>query len=245
MEGLEKAFDRLLETIFEWLPLFLGALVLLVIGIMVAGFVRRLIRGFLSRFNLDDHVRTAAGGTVINRAVPSPTNLIAGATYWLVVLGAASLAASVLGIEALDRFIAAIYGYIPQVIAAVLIFLVASALAGGAVTLVKNTMGDTPTGKLIESIVPVIILGIATFMILNQLGIATAIVTITYAALIGSVALGSALAFGLGGQDVAARMLEETYQKGQESKEQVKRDARVGKERGKRHLERAKNKAKA
>jgi hypothetical protein len=243
MESLEKAFERLLETIFAWLPLFLGALVLLLVGIMVAGFVRRLIANFLTRFNLDQHIRTAAGGTIIQRAVPSPSSLIAGAAYWLVFLGAASLAASVLGIEALDRFIAAVYGYIPQVIAAVLIFLVASALAGGAVTLVKNTMGDTPTGKLVESIAPVMILGIATFMILNQLGIATAIVTITYAALIGSVALGSALAFGLGGQDVAARMLEDTYQKGLESKEQAKRDAKLGKERGKRHAERLKNRA--
>ncbi len=61
-------------------------------------------------------------------------------------------------------------------------------------------------------------------MILNQLMIAPAIVTITYAALIGSVALGAALAFGLGGREVAARMLEGAYEKGQESKEQLKQD---------------------
>jgi len=42
-------------------------------------------------------------------------------------------------------------------------------------------------------------------------------VTVTYAALIGAVALGSALAFGLGGRDVAAKMLSDAYQKGQEN----------------------------
>jgi hypothetical protein len=58
-------------------------------------------------------------------------------------------------------------------------------------------------------------MGIAVFMVLNQLRIATDIVTITYAALMGAVALGAALAFGLGGRDVASRMLEEAYRRGQ------------------------------
>ncbi|HEY2054106.1 MAG TPA: hypothetical protein VGH14_09245 [Solirubrobacterales bacterium] len=53
------------------------------------------------------------------------------------------------------------------------------------------------------------------FMILNQLRIAPQIVVITYASLMGAVALGAALAFGLGGRDVAARMLEDAYRRGQ------------------------------
>lgn len=243
MERLQKAFDKLLEVTFAWLPLLIGALVILIIGLMVASIMRRLVRTFLDKVRLDAQVSNAAGGTIIQRAIPSPTNLISTIVYWLVFLGAASLAASVLGIDALDRFIAAIYGYIPQVIAAVLIFLVASAVAAGAVTLIKNTMGETPTGRLLETTVPVIILGIATFMILNQLGIATAIVTITYAALIGSVALGSALAFGLGGRDVAARLLEETYRKGLESKDQIKHDLHIGKERTKKQARNIRNSA--
>jgi hypothetical protein len=63
------------------------------------------------------------------------------------------------------------------------------------------------------------VLAIAVFMALNQLKIATEIVTITYAALLGSLALGSALAFGLGGRDVASRMLEDTYRRGKLERE--------------------------
>ena len=61
-------------------------------------------------------------------------------------------------------------------------------------------------------------MAIAVFMILNQLRIATDIVTITYAALMGAVALGMALAFGLGGRDVASRMLEEAYARGRQGR---------------------------
>ena len=74
-------------------------------------------------------------------------------------------------------------------------------------------------------------MSIATFMILTELGIAEQIVLITYAALMGAVALGAALAFGLGGRDVASRMLEDAYRKGQESRGDIRRDFEVGKQR--------------
>ena len=96
--------------------------------------------------------------------------------------------------------------------------MVAGAIAAAIGGLVARTMGDTPTGKVVGSVVPVLVMAIATFMILNQLQIATEIVTITYAALIGGVFLAMALAFGLGGRTVAQRMLEDAYDKGQENK---------------------------
>ena len=75
-------------------------------------------------------------------------------------------------------------------------------------------------------------MAIATFMILDQLKIANNIVVITYAALMGAIALGLALAFGLGGRDVAGRLLETAYAKGQEVKDDVRRDVGQGVERG-------------
>ena len=100
-------------------------------------------------------------------------------------------------------------------IAAILILVLAVPIAGGLAKLADRAFGDTPTGKLMTTAAPALVMGIAVFMVLNQLRIATDIVTITYAALMGAVALGAALAFGLGGRDVASRMLEEAYRRGQ------------------------------
>jgi hypothetical protein len=100
-------------------------------------------------------------------------------------------------------------------------------------------MGDTPTGKLVGAVVPILVMGIATFMILDQLGIAPQIVTITYAALMGSAALGLALAFGLGGRQLAGDILRDAYNKGDEKKEDAKRDLEKGKERGEQQAQRA------
>jgi hypothetical protein len=104
-------------------------------------------------------------------------------------------------------------------------------------------MGDTPTGKVVGSVVPVLVMAIATFMILNQLQIAPEIVTITYGALIGGVFLAMALAFGLGGREVAGQMLGDAYDKGREQRGQVRRDMEVGKERGKQDALSVKDKA--
>lgn len=159
------------------------------------------------------------------------------------MIAAISLAVSVLGIPALTAFIFAIYAYIPNVIAALLIFLVASAITAALDGIINRVMGDTPTGKLLEVLIPFIVLGIAVFMILDQLKIAPAIVNITYTALMGSVALGLALAFGLGGRDVAAKILDAAYQKGLESAKQVKQDVKVAKKRGANEAKKAREKS--
>ena len=124
-----------------------------------------------------------------------------------------------------------------------IIFVVAGAVAGAVAALVAKTMGDTPTGKLVASIAPLLIMAIATFMILNQLQIAPAIVTITYAVLLGSLGLGMALAFGLGGRETAAQLVSGAYDKGQEQKGQVQRDMQLGKQRGQQQAEQAKDNA--
>ena len=182
-------------------------------------------------------------GEWISRATSSPSRLLGRLVFWALFLGAAALAVSVLGIDALTDFMGRIFLYLPNVIAAIAIFLVAGLVAGAVAALVERTMGETPTGRILRTVVPGLIMAIALFMILEQLEIAPEIVRITYAALIGALALAAALAFGLGGRDVAARMLEGAYQRGQESREQVRRDVQQGRERAKEEVSKAREAA--
>lgn len=224
----KKFLNDFIETIVGGLPAFLGALVILIIGYFVGKGLAAAVHRLLVGIRLDQRLHTGHGGNIIQRAFPSPTNLLAKLTFWVVFLFGLSIAVSVLGIPVLVDFVRAIYGYLPNVIAAILIFLVASAVAAGIATVVHNIMGDTPTGKAVASAAPAVIMGIAIFMILNQLRIAPQIVTITYAALIGSAALASALAFGLGGRDVAGKVLGDMYEQGQRHKGQVAQDVTKG-----------------
>ena len=233
------------EGVFDFIPNLIGFLVVLVIGYFVAKIVAGAISRLLARSGLDRTLMEGQGGRYISKLTESPSWVLGRIAFWAILLGVIALAVSVLGIAALTAFVGAILAYVPNVIAALLIFLVAGAIAAGVGALVTRTMGDTPTGKVLATVVPGLVMAIAIFMILNQLKIAPAIVTITYAALIGALALAAALAFGLGGRDVAARMLEGAYVKGQEQREQVRRDVEIGKDRGSRQLAEAKEKAEA
>jgi Conserved TM helix len=234
-----------LNSFFEFLPRLIGFLIVLFIGYIVARIVKGVLGKLLGRVGLDKAMHSGSTGSYVNRVAPdfSPTSLIASLAFWFLFLGALAIAVSQLGIPALNNFVQAIGAYIPNIIAAVLIFVLAGVIAAAVGGLVARTMGDTPTGKVVGSVVPVLVMAIATFMILNQLRIAPEIVTITYAALIGGVFLAMALAFGLGGRGVAARMLEDAYDKGREQRGQVEQDMQTGKERGRRDAERAKQEA--
>jgi hypothetical protein len=231
------------EEFFAFLPNLIGFLLILIIGYFVAKVIAGVIRKLLHRGGLDRAATQGQGGRYVSKVTDSPSRLLGQFAFWALFLGVIALAVSVLGIDALTDFVGAIFAYIPNVIAALLIFLVAGAIATAVAALVARTMGDTPTGKIVASVAPVLIMAIAVFMILDQLKIAEDIVQITYMALIFGLALALALAFGLGGRDVAARMLEGAYEKGQESRTQVRRDVEKGREQARQDLERAKGAA--
>lgn len=226
-DSAERGFD----TFFAWLPGLIGALVILILGYFIAKIVGRLLAGGLARAGLDRTMLEGKTGEWVRKLTASPSHLIGTLAFWAIFLGAISLAATALGIDALTAFVASVYSYLPNVIAAVLIFLVAGAVAAGVSALATRFMGDTPTGRIVATAAPILVMTIATFMILDQLKIAEDIVVITYAALLGSVALGAALAFGLGGRDVAAEMLRGAYVKGQAATDQAKRDLETGRRR--------------
>ena len=227
---VSESIQRMLTEFFAFIPELLAGIAILIIGYIVAKVIGNLVGRALGRAGLDRNLLSGQTGDWIKRVTSSPSRLVGTLAFWAIFLGAISLAVSVLGINALTEFVGAVFAYLPNVIAAVLIFIVAGAIAAGVSALATRFMGDTPTGKVVATAAPILVMTIATFMILDQLKIAEDIVTITYAGLIGAIALASALAFGLGGRDVAARMLEGAYMAGQQNREQIKRDFQQGRE---------------
>jgi hypothetical protein len=236
-----ESFQSGLTRLFDYLPQLIGALLLLVVGYFVAVLLRSIVRKALRRMRFDRALHTSPAGNTISRIVESPSRFVGKLVFWLVFLGFISLAISALNLPALNSFIGAIYSYLPHVIAAVIIFLVASTISGLAVAFVQRVMGRTALSKLLSAVIPSLTMSIAVFMILNELMIAEEIVLITYMALIGAVSLGLALAFGLGGRDVAARLLEQAYDAGRANADTVKRDVTRAKENTKRAASRAAN----
>ncbi len=240
---LGDSVQNALDSFFGFLPNLLGFLIILIVGYVIARIVKGIITKLLQKAGLDKALHSGHSGQYVEKLSPgaSPAKLIGSVVFWLIFVFVLSAAIGALKIPAITAFMNQVLAYLPNVIAAIVIFVIAGAVAGAAGALVVKTMGDTPTGKIIGTAVPALVMGIALFMVLNQLHIAPQIVTITYAALLGAVALGGALAFGLGGRDVARRMLEDAYSKGQDQKDQVKQDVQTGKQRGQEQAETQRN----
>jgi mechanosensitive ion channel-like protein len=222
--SVSDSLQRGLDQLIGFLPRLIGFLIILLIGWLIARAVKALVVKALEGVGLDRALSSGSAGPYVARVMPDarPSQLIGTIAFWFLFLGAIAIAVSQLGIASLDNFVAAIVAYLPNVVVAILIFVVAGALAAAVSGLVSRTLGDTATGKIAATAAPLLIMGIAVFMILDQLRIAPAIVQITYIALVGSVALGSAIAFGLGGREVAARMLEDAYRSGRNGRDEYR-----------------------
>ena len=231
--SISDSLQQGIDAFFGFVPNLIAFLVILIVGYFIAKLVAGIARKGLEKLGLDRALHESDAGQYVERLSPGakPSNGVSRVVFWILFAFVLTAAIGALKIPAVTAFMNQVLAYLPNVIAAIVIFVVAAALAGAAGAAATKLMGDTATGKLVAAIVPTLILVIALFMVLNQLKIAEEIVTITFAALLGSLGLGMALAFGLGGRDVAGRLLEDAYRKGQEERGRVRRDIETGKER--------------
>lgn len=228
--SISDSFSNALDSIIAFLPNLLGFLLLLVIGYVIAKIVAAVIVKLLQKGGLDKHLHESDANRYVEKVLPgaSPSKGIGRVIFFLIFIFFLTSAIGALKIPAVTTFMNQVLAYLPNVIVAIVIFVAAALIAGAVAAGVAQLMGDTPTGKIVATVVPAIVMVIAMFMILNQLKIAEQIVTIAFAATMGALALGLALAFGLGGRGVAERLLEDAYRKGQDNKAQVKADLETG-----------------
>src|SRR3712207_18214 len=137
-----------LNEVLRFLPEFVMAIVILIAGYFIAKMVAGVVWRALQRAGLDRTLHGGQAGGFIQKITSSPSRLLGRVVYRAIFLGAASLAISVLGINALTNLMGEIFAYLPNVLAALLIFVVAGAISAGVATLVTKTMGDTPLGKI-------------------------------------------------------------------------------------------------
>ncbi len=239
--SIGDSFQTALDGFFEFLPRLLGFLVILLVGYIVAKVVATIVRKLLEKLGVDSSLQKSDANQYVEKVMPgaSPSSAVASIVFWIIFVFFLFGAIGALQIPALTTFMNQVLAYLPNILVAAAIFLIAAAISGAIAGAVAKVMGDTPTGKIVASVLPALIMVIALFMILEQLNIAPEIVRIAFAATIGAIALGLALAFGLGGRPVAQRMLEDAYEAGQRNKEQLKADIAAGRERGEQQAQQA------
>jgi len=219
-----------LTTFFEWVPNLIGAVIIIVVGYLVAKGVGLLIRKALEKIGANRLVEKGKGAEWRQRMWPglSPAGIVSKIVFWFIFLIALLLGLSALRVEALTDLLSKIIAYLPNVVVALLILVLAFFIAGGVAAVVRRVMGGTMFGKVVAAAAPAVVVALGFFMALTQLKIATPIVVGTYIAVIGSLALGAALAFGLGGRKTAEDIIDKAYREGKEKLPEIKAEPAKG-----------------
>ncbi len=207
---------EMLIRIMAYLPVLLAALLILVVGWIVAKIIRTIVNGMLKVVRFDTLADKAGISEVLRKGNIKTTarQVISGLVYWLVMIMVLVMVANALGLPKASDVLSSLFAYIPNVIAALLVLVVAMFLASFVSGIVRTVAGNAklPRPQLLAGITRWAIIMFAVTIALAQLGIAAFFVTTTFNIILGGVVLALALAFGLGGKDAAARYLEELNQ---------------------------------
>lgn len=209
-----------ISRIGSYLPQFLGGLILLLIGLVVAAILKEVVLRFLRFLNVEawfGNVTDWFSKVRTDRAVRGSvwTNLAAELVRWTVVILFLVPAAEAWGLPKVTELLNQFLLYVPNVFVAAVVAFIGLVVANLVSQIVKNassTLGST-SSNLLSSVARYALFFFTALIVLNQLGVASDLVRILFTGIVAMIAIAGGLAFGLGGQDTAKRILGELQKK--------------------------------
>jgi hypothetical protein len=197
------------------IPRLLAFAAIIVIGWLIASLIARGIAALLRTMNFNDlAARSGFSGFLLNAGVRTdPSGALAVTGKWFVRLIALIVAFDALGLPAVSQVLQQLLLWLPNVVVAIVILVIAGLVATGLASLVRGATaqaGFTNAG-LLATVTRVAVWGFGIVVAVNQLGIATSLVNTLFMGLVGAVALALGLSFGLGGRDTAAQIVRNWY----------------------------------
>jgi hypothetical protein len=209
--------QQFLNEIAISIPRILGAILILIIGWIIARLLKRgLVKLlYLVKFNyltekagIDKFLKE--GGAKVNSI-----DIIGTLLYWILMLMVIIATLNSLNLTVASTLFNEIMIYLPNIIVAIVILIIGIYLARMVSQITKTSLKGMKekTSELISQIAFVAIIVLTVFVTLSQLNIATEIVTNAFTIIFGAICLALALAFGLGGREKAADILNELMKK--------------------------------
>ena len=209
-DSLLLSLHQAMVGMFGFIPILIGALLILAIGWIVSNVVARLVDRLLVRVGFERVVHRAGVAEFMAKSGThsSGSSIIAGLVKWLVRLVFILAASNALGMPQVTAIINSIFLFIPKLIVALVILVIGAQIANA---LSKLVLGS---GSLTLSLVTrYAVLGFAVIAALSHLEIAPVIVNTLFIGLVASLSLAAGLAFGLGGRDVASGITRCIFEK--------------------------------
>lgn len=212
-EVLTLSFQNLWIGVVNFVPNLVIALLILVVGWLVGALIGRAIWQVFKSIKIDDALRRAGFETFLRRG---GINLDSGAfigalVKWFIIVIFLIAALDVLGLSQVNFFLKdVVLGYLPRVLAAALVLLVAGVIgdATGRLVVTAAKTAGVASAHFAGALAKWAIWVFAILVALSQLGIASAFSQTLFTGIVIAVSLALGLSFGLGGQEAAARFIE-------------------------------------
>lgn len=200
------------QTVLGFLPNLIGALIIFIIGLIIASLVEKLVERVIFYLKVDTLLRKAEIEGYLERANMklNAGKFMGKLAYWFLLVVFLRSASSQLGLTAFSDFFGDVFSFIPAVITAALIMLITLIAANFVRGLVIASVSSAKLGHArgLGVFVWWVIFFFGLVMALPKIGVNTAIIQTLITGLIAMLALAGGLAFGLGGRDRAARFIE-------------------------------------
>src|SRR5664279_808117 len=211
---LSQALHEIARGFAHFLPRLIVMLVLAVVGWVIAYLAKVVLRSFLRLIKFDKLSENAGASQLLtNAALPSATEIVSRFVFWVAWLGFVLLGVSVLGILGLQEQIANFFLFLPRLFVAIFIMffglLAASFFSRAALLAAVNA--NVPSPRVLSLAVRSIIIIFVLSIVFEELGLAQHTMLIAFGIVFGALMLGLAIAFGIGGRDMAQRFLEKRF----------------------------------
>jgi hypothetical protein len=202
------AWNAFATKITAFLPELIGAIIIFVAGWIVARLIRLAVERLLMLLRFDKAADKTGVHEFLRKGdiVKAPSEIIGTLIYWFVMILVIIAALDALGLPIVSDLLNSIFLYIPNVVAAIIV-LILGVLVGNLLSAVVRTAASNAGLKNAEGLGTIALCAIVAFsaaIALIQLGIGEEIVTAAFGIAFGAAALAVAIAFGLGGREVAA-----------------------------------------
>jgi Mechanosensitive ion channel, conserved TM helix len=214
LNTLSQTLGNFLNALALFLPRVLSMLVIIVAGFVVALLLKAIVRRIFGIASFRKYC-DSAGLTQLMRkaALPPPVEFLGQVVFWVVWIVFIVLGIDALGIGALRDQIARFFDFLPQIFVAMVVLFIGLLVANflSRATLLAATNANYPSARLLSNLVRLLIILFFVTMALEQIGLGRRVVLIAFSIVFGAVMMGSAIAFGLGGRDVARQVLEKQF----------------------------------
>lgn len=210
-EAILVSFTNALNLVFAFVPKLIAFLVILIIGLIVATLISKALVFLLRKIGFD-RLSNRIGLTGLEQRMGvtiDPAGILGKVVYYFIFLIFLIPAVDALGLTTVSNILNSLVSYIPNIFVAILVLFLGTLAATFLADIVRGLTASTNIGNpnIFAGIARYAIIGFAALIALQQLQIAPALISLLFAAIVFAAALAFGLAFGLGGQDSARRML--------------------------------------